>query len=165
MSEPTVETAPEGVRLSVPGGSVTLGEDAALALAASVVEAAVAWRAAQEGGEADPEGDDSRRVPVQFLRLTAVMESEDDPEAIEEAAEVLCWVTNQTRTNALYVAVGWAEAEGWAVDDVLEQRDVTRADFADTEYEAYYTQALTDGEVFLFEVEDDGEGETAEEPA
>ncbi len=43
------------------------------------------------------------------------------------------------------------------IGELLEQRPVARSDFAATDYLQYFEQALTDGELFLYEIEDDGE--------
>ncbi len=147
-----------GVKLTLPAGSVVLTDDEALKLASALVEAAAVAR-----GD-DPDEHDWRRVPVQFLHFEAEQGSEEEPETAPQFASVRCWVSGQSRANAAYVAAGWIMDEGWTVTDLIEQAEVTRTDYEGTEYERYYDQVLTDGEVFLFEIagDDEEEGEAVE---
>ena len=69
------------------------------------------------------------------------------------STSVRCWVSCQTRANALYVATGWIQEEGWTITALIEQREVMRTDYAGHDEEHYYAQALTDGEVFVFEMD------------
>jgi hypothetical protein len=150
-----LENLPDGVKLHLPQKTVFLSADEALGVASALVEAA-----SLAGGN-DPEELDWRRVPVQFLQFEAEQDCEDDSKTEGKFASVRCWISGQTRANAVYVASGWIMDNGWTVTDLVEQREVTRADYAGTEDEQYYEQVLTDGEVFVFEVdgaaEDDGE--------
>jgi hypothetical protein len=57
----------------------------------------------------------------------------------------------------MHVAAGWIAEHGWMISEVIEQRRVSRVDFADTEYLQYFEQALLDAEVFLYEIEEDSE--------
>ena len=152
------------VTLTAPAGGVTLSADEAMELAGRVLEASALAK-----GE-NPADNDWVRLPMQYIRAAAERmafdpddEPDDDEEEIDDAthAEVHCWVADQTQRNALHVAAGWVAEHGWALTEIIEQRPVARADFADTEYLQYFEQALTDSEVFLYELEetDDTEGE------
>lgn len=156
------------VTLKAPAEGVTLTADEAMELAGRVFEAS-----ALANGD-DPEENDWVRIPMQYLRVAAERltfdgEGGETPDAAEEpddmgdakVAEVHCWVRDQTQRNAMHVAAGWVAEHGWVITEVIEQRPVTRADFADTEYLQYFEQALTDSEVFLYEVEE-AEGDEPE---
>ncbi len=160
---PDVEVAQDGdkVMLRTPPGVVTLTAAEAMELASRVFEAS-----ALASGD-DPEERDWVRIPMQYIRVSAerlelntedgqpVGSEEEDPEmAGAKDAEVHCWIKDQTQRNAMHVAAGWIAEHGWVITEVIEQRRVTRADFADTEYLQYFEQALTDSEVFLYEIEE-----------
>jgi hypothetical protein len=168
-----VEVAHEGhtVTLKAPAAGATLTADEAQELAGRIFEAA-----ALAQGE-DPVENDWVRLPMQYIRATAERlefdaategqpgaETPDaDPDLGDaKAAEVHCWIKDQTQRNAMHVAAGWVAEHGWVINEMVEQRAVTRADFADTDYLQYFEQALTDGEVFLYEIEEDDDepGET-----
>jgi hypothetical protein len=164
-----VEVAQDGdtVTLKAPAGGVALTADEAQELASRIFEAS-----ALAAGE-DPEENDWVRLPMQYLRASAErMElglegqpeapaagAEDDDLSSGTAAEVHCWIKDQTQRNAMHIAAGWVAEHGWAIGELVEQRPVTRKDFADTEYLQYFEQALLDGEVFLYEIERDDEPE------
>ena len=166
-----VEVSQDGdkVTLKAPAGGVTLTADEAHELAGRVLEASALAR-----GE-DPDEADLVRVPMQYMRVAAERlefdaeggetpaAADDEPDDMAGAtdAEVHCWITDQTQRNAMHVAAGWVAEHGWAITEVIEQRPVTRADFADTEYLQYFEQALTDAEVFLYEIEE-AEGDEPE---
>ena len=58
----------------------------------------------------------------------------------------------------MHIAAGCVAEHGWFVQEVLEHEAVTREDM-EGEYLQYFEQALTDAEVFLYEIdEDDTEG-------
>jgi hypothetical protein len=158
-----VEVAQDGdkVTLRTPPGVVTLTADEAMELASRVFEAS-----ALASGE-DPEERDWVRIPMQYIRVAAerlqlsadgedaLPDDEEDAEmAGAKDAEVHCWIKDQTQRNAMHVAAGWIAEHGWVVTEVIEQRPVTRADFENTEYLQYFEQALTDSEVFLYEIEE-----------
>ena len=169
---PDIEVTHDGdkVRLTAPAAGATLTAAEAQELAARIFEAA-----ARAGGE-DPVENDWVRIPMQYLRLAAERldfgadgEGDDDnkvpaPNSDEpdgRAAEVHCWIKEQTQANAMYIAAGMIAEHGWFVQEVIEHEAATRADFADGDYLQYYEQAVTDGEVFLYEIEeetDDTEG-------
>ena len=161
-----VEVSQDGdkVTLKAPAGGVTLTADEAQELAGRIVEASALAK-----GD-DPEENDWVRIPMQYVRAAADrLEFEiegpdgsaapnDDPEMGDaKTAEVHCWIKDQTQRNALHIAAGWIAEHGWVIGEVIEQRPVTRADFADTDYLQYFEQALIDSEVFLYEIEE-GEG-------
>jgi hypothetical protein len=87
-----------------------------------------------------------------------VLEIETHPEAIKEGSpfrtgRVHCWIKDQTQTNAFHVATGWTNDAGWIVTRVVEHGDVSRDDFESSSLVEFYDQALTDDQVFYFEVE------------
>jgi hypothetical protein len=160
-----VTHADGSVTLKVPDGSVTLTENEALELAGRLAEAQ-----ARASGE-DPEERDWVRIPMQYIRAAAERLEDAEPDAepgtelYEElkdakAAEVHCWIANQTQQNAMHVAAGWIASHGWVVTEVIEQAPVTRDDFEGTDYLPYYEQALTDSEVFLYEIDEAETDET-----
>lgn len=161
-----VEVSQDGdkVTLKAPPQGATMTADEAQELASRVFEASALAR-----GE-NLEESDITRVPMQYMRVAAErleFEAEGAPADDEDAdmadakeAEVHCWVRDQTHRNAMHVAAGWIAEHGWVVTEVLEQRAVTRADFAGTEYLQYFEQALTDSEVFLYEIEEPESDET-----
>ena len=166
-----VEVSQDGDKVTVkaPAGGATLTADEAHELAGRVLEASALAR-----GE-DPEENDWVRVPMQYMRVAAERlefdaeggetpaAADDEPDDMAGAtdAEVHCWITDQTQRNAMHVAAGWVAEHGWVITEVIEQRPVTRADFTDTEYLQYFEQALTDSEVFLYEIEE-AEGDEPE---
>jgi hypothetical protein len=158
-----VEVSQDGdkVTLKAPAEGATLTADEAHELASRVFEASALAR-----GE-DPDESDVVRLSMQYMRVAAErLEFEVDgapavPTGDEDAdmagakeAEVHCWIRDQTHRNAMHVAAGWIAEHGWVITEVVEQRPVTRTDFADTEYLQYFEQALTDSEVFLYEIEE-----------
>jgi hypothetical protein len=160
------------VTLKAPAEGVTLTADEAHELASRVFEAALL-----ANGE-DPEENDLVRVPMQYVRVAAermeftlggeegeggeTVQPNPDPDMGDAtSAEVHCWIKDQTLRNAMHIASGSIAEHGWVILEVIEQRPATRADFTDTEYLQYFEQALTDSEVFLFELEDT-EGEETE---
>lgn len=156
-----VSRAGDTVTLKAPAAGVTLTADEANELAGRVFEAAALAR-----GE-DPEESDLVRTPMQYIRAAVerleyeiegqegTVSANDDPEMGDaKTAEVHCWIKDQTQRNAMHVAAGWVAEHGWAIGEVFEQRPVTRADFAGTEYLQYFEQALTESEVFLYEIEE-----------
>jgi hypothetical protein len=164
-----VEVSQDGdkVTLKAPA-AVTLNADEAKELAGRLFEASALAR-----GE-DPEENDWLPAPMHYLvvaaeRMEFTIGDGDEPVAPNpdpemgnaKNAEVHCWIKDQTLRNAMHIAAGSIAEHGWVMSEVLDQRRVTRADFTDTEYLQYYEQALTDSEVFLYELEDT-EGEETE---
>jgi hypothetical protein len=158
------------VTLKAPAEGVTLTVNEAQELAGRIVEASIL-----ASGE-DPDENDLVRVPMQYIRAAAdrldfEIEGPDGARAenvsdtgeadLGEAttAEVHCWIAGQTQRNAMHIAAGWVAEHGWVIGEVIEQRAAARADFENTEYLQYFEQALVDGEVFLYEIEENG-GET-----
>jgi hypothetical protein len=138
-----------GVTLRVKGGKATLSVDEVHELVGELIECA----ARAQG--LDPDEQDWTRVPMQHLIFAVESAPEIEPEDRPgQSARVLCWVRGQTRKNAFHVAVGWISEDGWIPSELLEQRTVTRTDFEGSEDLRYYEQALTDGEVFKFEIEE-----------
>lgn len=148
-------------------GSATLTADDALRVAGYLVEAAM--RATGD----DPEENDTVRIPMQYIHAAAekldddgesgeapVPAQSDEELAGAKFAEVHAWIRDQTARNAMHVAEGWIAEHGWVVTDVIEQIAVTRDDFVGSEYLPYYEQALTDAEVFLYEIEEAESEET-----
>jgi hypothetical protein len=163
-----VEVSQDGDKVTVkaPVEGATLTADEAHELASRVFEASALAR----GG--DPDESDIVRVPMQYMRIAAerlefeaegapVAPTNDDPDMADaKEAEVHCWIRDQTQRNAMHVAAGWIAEHGWVITELLDQRPVTRADFTDTEYLQYFEQALTDSEVFLYEIEEAESDET-----
>jgi hypothetical protein len=135
-------------------GSATLTADDALRVASYLVEAAT--RATGD----DPEENDTVRIPMQYIHAAAEKLEGAEEEGGAKFAEVHAWIRDQTARNAMHVAEGWIAEHGWVITDVIEQTAVTRDDFADSEYLPYYEQALTDAEVFLYEIEEAESEET-----
>jgi hypothetical protein len=147
------------ITLKVPDGAASLTPDAANELAGQLLEAAMLAQGT------DPDEADIVRVPMQYvivqaerLPLDNVTES-DEPDELRGAtrAEVHCWIKDQTHRNGLHIIAGTVAEHGWVVTEIVEQAAVTRDDF-EGEYLQYFEQALTDSEVFLYEIED-AEGE------
>jgi hypothetical protein len=105
-------------------------------------------RAAAERMELEIEG---QPAPPEVVSDTG------DTEPTGSIAEVHCWIKDQTQRNAMHIAAGWVAEHGWVIGELLEQRPVSRIDFANTEYLQYFEQALIDGEVFLYEIEEESE--------
>ncbi len=158
-----VEVSQDGdkVTLKAPDGGVTLNSEEAQELASRIFEAAML-----AGGE-DPVESDRVRIPMQYLRLAAerfsapegdtqTAPNSDEPEG--HNAEVHCWIKDQTQSNAIHIAIGSITEEGWFVQEIIEHENVSRTNFADTDYLEYFEQALTQAEVFLFEIDEDTEG-------
>ncbi len=152
------------VTLTLPATSVQLTVEETQELASRLYEVSV-----RAFGE-DPDEHDLARIPMQYIRAMAERVEGAEPDAepgtplyeeLENArtAEVHCWITNQTQQNAMHVAAGWIASHGWVVTELIEQEVVTRENFEDTDYLTYYEQALTDSEVFLYEI---GDAETEE---
>jgi hypothetical protein len=153
-----VEQEGEAVTLRAGEGSAKLTADEAMRVASYLVEAA-----ARASGQ-DPEENDWVRIPMQYIRAAAEKlegaepVEEGDPElAGAKTAEVHAWIRDQTARNAMHVAAGWIAEHGWLIAEVIEQVAVTAEDFAETEYLQYYEQALTDSEVFLYEIVDESD--------
>jgi hypothetical protein len=146
----------DSVTLKVGSETARLSAEEAEHLARLIVDAA-----ARAGG-LDPEENDWVRIPMQYIRVAAERldtggepadgEAPDTGDA--KAAEVHCWIKGQTHRNAMHIATGWIAEHGWFIEEVIEHEAVTGDDFADTEYLPYYEQALTDSEVFLYEIEE-----------
>lgn len=163
-SDVEVSHAGGAVTLKAPAAGVTLTPDEAQELAARLVDAS-----ARADGE-NPEENDWTRIPMQYIHVAAermdyevegngaVPPDTDEELAGAKFAEVHCWIRDQTARNAMHIAAGWIAEHGWAITEVIEQTAVERDDFTETEYLPYYEQALTDSEVFLYEIEDDKEG-------
>ncbi len=138
--------------LNVEKSPLDLTEDDALKLARALTDAAAASHA--EVAIDEEENDSPKRIPMQLI----VMEVERDPDAegekdpeMPDEAQVLCWIKEQSRMNALHVAVGWVNETDWIVTSVLEHRSVSAKDFEDTDLQTFYEQALTDDEVFVYD--------------
>ncbi|VTS02996.1 unnamed protein product [Gemmata massiliana] len=166
-----VEVSQDGakVTLKAPAGGATLTSDEAQELASRIFEAA-----ARASGD-DPVENDWVRLPMQYLRLTAERldfapdgdenkvpaPNSDEPDG--SAAEVHCWIKDQTQGNAVHIAAGNVTEHGWYITEVLEHQGVTRADFADSEYLQYFEKALVESEVFLYEIEEESETEGSDD--
>ena len=159
-----VSQSGDAITLKAPPGGVTMNVDESLDLAGRLVEACM------RASGADPAESDTVRIPMQHIHVAAERLAEDGDGEGEVAAgpaeedlsdarfaEVHCWIRDQTQRNAMHIAAGWIAEHGWVITEVLDQKPVTRDDFADTDYLPYYEQALTDSEVFLYEVEDESE--------
>jgi hypothetical protein len=152
----------DALTLKTTAESVTLTAEEAEELARQILEAA-----ARAHGQ-DPDESDSVRIPMQYIRVAAerlddaIVQTESGEPANNEApdtgdaknAEVHCWIKGQTQQNAMHVASGWVNEHGWIITEVIEQEAVTSDDFEGTEYLQYYEQALTESEVFLYEIDD-----------
>jgi hypothetical protein len=92
------------------------------------------------------------RIPMQYLIIEAAPDlTFDQKDRNIVGSAVGCWIKNQTKTNALHVARGWIEAQGWVVLDLIDQYPVSSETYKNkTEGREYFEQALTDDEVFVF---------------
>jgi hypothetical protein len=138
--------------LNVEKSPLEITGDDALKLARALTDAAATSHAEVAIDEDD--NDNPKRIPMQFI----VMEVERDPDAegekdseLPDEAQVLCWIKEQSHNNALHVAVGCVNETDWIVTSVLEHRSVSAKDFADTDLQAFYEEALTDDEVFVYD--------------
>ncbi len=169
MADIEVTHAGDKVTVKAPADGATLSATEAQELASRIFEAA-----ARAGGE-DPVEKDWVRLPMQYLRLAAErldfapegddankVPAPDSDEPDGRTAEVHCWIKEQTQSNAMHIAAGCVAEHGWFIQEVIEQESVTRADFADTDYLQYFEQAITDSEVFLYEIEEDEPGSSAD---
>ena len=168
-----IEVSHDGdkVTLKLPAAGATLSATEAQELAGRIFEAA-----ARANGD-DPVENDWVRLPMQYLRVAAErldfspegddankVPAPDSDEPEGRIAEVHCWIKDQTQTNAMHIAAGMVAEHGWFIQEVMEQESVTRDDFADTDYLEYYEKAITESEVFLYEIdEEDTEAQEAEE--
>jgi hypothetical protein len=140
--EVVIAVEDQKVRLTAPAGGALLTEDEALQLAREVVLA---------GSQlSDPTGEDAarwRRWPMQYVRFDA------EPVAGGPTVTVHGWIADQTEANAVFIAVGNIEAgEEYRATELAEQRPCGVEDYEEgDEFRPYFEQALTDGEVFLFE--------------
>lgn len=146
------------ITLKVPEGAAHLTPSEATELAGQLLEAAMLAQGT------DPDEADVARVPMQYVvvqaeRLPLEVPDSDEPDELRGAtrAEVHCWIKDQTHRNGLHIIAGTVAEHGWVVTEIVEQAAVSRADF-EGEYLQYFEQALTDSEVFLYEIED-AEGE------
>jgi hypothetical protein len=156
----------DAVVISVQGQSAALSVDEAEEFARQVVEAA-----ARASGQ-DPEENDWVRIPMQYIRVAAERlddapgptEGQADDETPDtgnaKTAEIHCWIKGQTQRNAMHVAAGWIAEHGWFIVEVIEHETVTSESFEGGEYLKYYEQALTDSEVFLYEIDEEETDET-----
>lgn len=167
MSQPNqradIEVSHEGdkVKLKAPDGGTALTAVEAQELAGRIFEAA-----ARANGD-DPVENDWVRIPMQYLRVAAERldfdadgdenkvpaPNSDEPQG--STAEVHCWIKDQTQGNALHIASGNIAEHGWFIAEVLEHTPVTRAE-VDADYLQYFEQALTESEVFLYEIDEEG---------
>ncbi|MFM8273564.1 MAG: hypothetical protein ACKODX_14725 [Gemmata sp.] len=169
MADIEVSHSGDKVTLKAPAGEASLSAAEAQQLAGRIFEAA-----ARANGD-DPVENDWVRLPMQYLRLAAERldfspegddankvpaPNSDEPDG--HTAEVHCWIKDQTQSNAMHIAAGCVAEHGWFIQEVIEQESVTRDDFADAEYLQYYEQALTDSEVFLYEIDEDEPGSSAD---
>ena len=90
-------------------------------------------------------------MPVFFLQYeaTPTRGSIDDQEGIA-GAHVNCWVLRTTLQEAEEVAVEWIRKEGYVVGDADDAHEAIEGASRSEEAEAYFQQALIDGEVFVF---------------
>lgn len=147
------------ITLKVPEGAASLTADEANEVAGQLLEAAMLAQGT------DPDEADIARVPMQYVIVQAERvplegaPDGDEPDELRGAtrAEVHCWIKDQTHRNGLHIIAGTVAEHGWVVTEIVEQAAVTRADF-EGEYLQYFEQALTESEVFLYEIEN-AEGE------
>lgn len=85
-------------------------------------------------------------------------------------AYVSCWIQNEDRENAEQRARDLIQDYGWSVEGLEEGATVTGADYGPgDEDREFYEQALTEGEVLVFntwprgEEDEDGEEDLEEE--
>ena len=157
-----IEVSHEGdkVKLKAPDGGAALSAGEAQELAGRIFEAA-----ARASGD-DPAANDWVRLPMQYLQVAAErldFEPEGDANKVPapnsdepdgSTATVHCWIKDQTQGNALHIVSGNIAEHGWFVSEVLEHAPVTR-DEVEADYVQYYEQALTDSEVFLYEIDEE----------
>lgn len=97
--------------------------------------------------------DKDERIPMQFLVISAFQDPETEHDESYGGAHVSCWIRDQTERNAPHIARGWIEECGWIVDTIEEHYPITAEDYSDRpDSFQYFEQALTDGEVFVFNV-------------
>lgn len=156
-----LESTADGFRLGLGVPELTLTTEEALSLARSLSDAAATRVKAEEATDVESEDDEDRiRLPMQLV----ILDVERDPEIPAEdnnlapTAQVCCWIKEQTRANAVHVAIGWVNDSDWIITNVAEQRLVDRSDFEGSELLAYYEQALTDDEVFLYVTSEEDTG-------
>src|SRR3954463_2188462 len=88
-----IEALEDGVRLTLPGGPAELSGDEALAVSAGIIDALAK----------DEETAHWRRIPVQFLEFEAERGPDEDAEITEQTASIRCWISGQTKANAVYI--------------------------------------------------------------
>ncbi|HNQ21759.1 MAG TPA: hypothetical protein PKK06_01550 [Phycisphaerae bacterium] len=98
------------------------------------------------GEKANP---DWFRVPMQYLRIYAEPEPQSEHAKDCGGAYVACWIKEQTRPNALHIAKGYIQEDGWRYVCLEEQCPVRRADYEGDERLEYYDQAVIDEHVFI----------------
>jgi hypothetical protein len=103
------------------------------------------------------------RIPMQLVRLEARQDPEYPHQQWYEGAAIDCFIKDQTESNALYIAKGAVEDDGWVVTAVEEQYEINEESFdTDTEKSKFFQQALTDEEVFVFYCWEEGEDDESE---
>jgi hypothetical protein len=143
----SLQVRPEGAgTLHLDGASLDLDTEALLHVAREFTNV-VAMHHAEE--EVDPESSVRLAMQLVILQIERDPESEAEDDQPEEG-EVYCWIKEQSRQNAIHVAVGWVNESEWIITNVNEHRTVDRSEFEDTPLLPYYDQALTDDEVFVY---------------
>ncbi|MDF7802052.1 hypothetical protein P4C99_21450 [Pontiellaceae bacterium B1224] len=91
------------------------------------------------------------RIPMQFLTFEGVQDPSIQHDEKFGGAFINCWIKDQTTQNAIYIAKGCIEDEGWIVLELNDHRIVTDEDYNEGhDGREYYEQALIDEEVFFF---------------
>ena len=83
-----------------------------------------------------------QRIPMQYIAFEVSNEL--------RTAEVSCWIKDQTKRNALVIAMADVEKIEWNIENLLEHEETTIEEYEeDEESLKYYEQALVDGEVYV----------------
>jgi hypothetical protein len=148
-----VDVVPPNVTVRIAAETATLSSDEALGLSSAMAEAAT--RATQGNEETDDM--DVRLIPMQYLKIESEQIGEDTPiedgdDVVGPTATVHVWIRGQTFKNGQFIATGLIEEDDlWVPVELLEQREVQRAEFLESDFLPYFDQALTDGEVIVIE--------------
>ena len=145
---------PHGIHLrsvSEKGEAVTLTAEEARSIARELIELSLRL---DYHNTNDPENRDWIRIPMQYISFRVVQDPTFEHEEIVAGAVVECWIKDETWKNAIFVAQGWIEESGWFIEELTDQVEAVREDYEDDHRLAYYDQAITDEQVFLYNIYD-----------
>ncbi|MFC2173174.1 hypothetical protein ACFLU6_11160 [Acidobacteriota bacterium] len=92
-----------------------------------------------------------QRMPMQYLRFFAEQSPSSLNDEVFGGAYVSCYIKDQTKQNAIYIAHGHIHHYGWRALRLEKHCELKREDFSDDDNSKYYDQAFIDGEVFVFD--------------